>query len=62
MTATVKPATIRVALGERGYDIHVGPGILAEAGRLIRPVLKSPRVIVVADATVAKLHLPALAA
>ena len=62
MTATVKPATIRVALGERGYDIHVGPGILAEAGRLIRPVLKSPRVIVVADAAVAKLHLPALAA
>jgi len=58
----VKPNTIRVALDERGYDIHVGPGLLAEAGRLIRPVLKSPRVIVVADAAVAKLHLPALAA
>ncbi|MGQ0675864.1 MAG: 3-dehydroquinate synthase [Rhodospirillales bacterium] len=57
-----KPGTIRVALDRRGYDIHVGPGLLAEAGRLMRPVLKSPRVVVVADAAVAKLHLPALAA
>jgi 3-dehydroquinate synthase len=53
--------TVRVALGERGYDIHIGPGLLAEAGRLMRPALKSPRVVVVADAVVAKLHLPALA-
>ena len=56
------PATIRVELNDRGYDILVGPGLLVEAGRLIRPALKSPRAIVVTDATVADLHLPALAA
>jgi len=57
-----KPNTVRVALGERGYDIHIGPGLIAEAGALMRPVLRSPRVIVVADETVARLHLPALQA
>jgi 3-dehydroquinate synthase len=61
MTAP-KPNTVRVALGERGYDIHVGPGLIAEAGALMRPVLRGPRVIVVADETVARLHLPALEA
>jgi 3-dehydroquinate synthase len=54
--------TVRVALGARGYDIHIGPGVLARAGELMRPVLKAPRVLVVADATVAALHLDALAA
>ena len=45
--------TVRVELDARGYDIHVGPGLLPRAGALMRPVLKLPRVIVVADATVA---------
>jgi len=51
---------VSVELGARSYDIHVGPGLIAEVGRLIRPVLKQPRAVVVADATVAGLHLPAL--
>ena len=54
-------ATVRVALDARAYDIHVGPGLLARAGALMRPVLRAPRVVVIADAAVAKLHLPALA-
>ena len=33
---------IRVGLGERGYDIHVGHGILAEAGALLKPLARGP--------------------
>ena len=54
--------TIRVGLGERSYDVIVGPGVLARAGDLTRPLLKRARVAVVTDATVAGLHLAALTA
>jgi 3-dehydroquinate synthase len=47
---------VRVELGERSYPIHIGPGLLAEAGALMRPALAGGRVLVVADATVARLH------
>lgn len=47
---------ISVALGARSYDIHVGPGILADAGRLIAPLAHGP-VPVVTDSNVAALHL-----
>ncbi len=53
-------AAITVALGERSYDIHVGSGLLAEAGRIIRPLLPSPRVFVVTDEHLEALHLEAL--
>ncbi|MCC7046582.1 MAG: 3-dehydroquinate synthase [Alphaproteobacteria bacterium] len=56
------PTTVPVALDRRAYDIHIGPGLIAEAGRWMRPVLKAPRAVVIADAAVAKLHLEALAA
>jgi 3-dehydroquinate synthase len=52
--------SLRVELGERGYDIVVGPGLIARAGELIPPVLQRPRVFVVTDETVAEYHLPAL--
>jgi 3-dehydroquinate synthase len=55
-------ATVRVGLDERSYDILVGPGLVAGAGARMRSLLPSPRVIVVTDATVAGLHLPALQA
>jgi 3-dehydroquinate synthase len=48
--------TTRVDLGERGYDVRVGPGLLDDAGALIAPLLARPRLTVVADATVAALH------
>jgi len=54
--------TLTVELGSRRYDIRVGEGLLAEAGRHIAPLLKRPRVFVVSDSTVAALHLPTLAA
>ena len=52
--------TVRVELGERAYDIHVGDGVLAAAGALMAPVLPRRRVIVVTDGNVAALHLDTL--
>jgi 3-dehydroquinate synthase len=51
---------IRVELGQRSYDIHVGSGLIAAAGRHLAPLAGGRRVVVVTDATVAGLHLPAL--
>ncbi len=54
--------TLRVPLAERSYDILVGGGLLAQAGRLMAPVLRQKRVFIVSDATVAGLHLATLTA
>ena len=53
---------LRVALGERSYDIVVGAGLLREAGALMAPVLRQKRVVIVTDETVAGLHLARFAA
>ncbi|MBI3113346.1 MAG: 3-dehydroquinate synthase [Rhodospirillales bacterium] len=53
MTPRPAPASMTVELGPRSYDILVGGGLLADAGRLARPLLAEPRVIVVTDANVA---------
>lgn len=52
-----RPATVRVALGERSYDIRIGPHLLAEAAHHLRPFLKEDRVFVVTDERVASHHL-----
>lgn len=52
--------TVHVPLGDRAYDVHIGPGLLAKSGALIAPLLKAKKVAVVSDETVAKLHLGAL--
>ena len=52
--------TVRVGLGERAYDILIGPGLLAEAGARVAPLLPRPRTVIVTDETVAALHLSAL--
>ena len=52
--------TVRVALGDRAYDIHVGPGLIARAGTFLKPLLRRARVAIVTDETVAGLHLPTL--
>ena len=54
--------TIKVDLGPRSYDIHVGPGLIASAGALIAPLLKRPKVLIVTDENVARHVLPALEA
>jgi 3-dehydroquinate synthase len=45
-----------VGLGERAYEVLVGPGLIDTAGERIAPLLKRRRTAVVADETVADLH------
>jgi 3-dehydroquinate synthase len=54
--------TLRVALAERSYDIHVGRDLLQEAGPLIKPFLKRDFVAIVTDTNVAKNQLATLQA
>ncbi len=54
--------TVHVGLGERAYDIHIGPGLVARAGQFLAPMLARPRVRVVTDENVAALHLDTLRA
>ena len=51
---------VPVALGERGYDIHIGPGLLERAGDLAGPLLARPFTVIVTDENVAEAHLPGL--
>jgi 3-dehydroquinate synthase len=53
---------LRVALDRTGYDIHIGAGLLARAGRLIAPAIRQKRAVIVSDANVAPLHLATLTA
>ena len=47
---------IRVELEGRGYDIHVGHGLLADTGQLLKLFARGP-VPVVTDMTVGEIHL-----
>ncbi|KZY35697.1 3-dehydroquinate synthase [Roseovarius sp. HI0049] len=53
---------VHVPLGERAYDVHVGPGLLARSGALVGPLLARKRVAIVTDENVGPRHLPALEA
>ena len=58
-----KPSqTLTVGLGERSYDIHIGPKQLSQLGVLIAPLATTKRVAVVTDETVHGLHGETLAA
>jgi 3-dehydroquinate synthase len=52
--------TLDVALGERSYPIHIGPGLVRKAGAVLGPLLPQPRVVVVSNPVVAALWLDAL--
>jgi 3-dehydroquinate synthase len=52
--------TQHVALGERSYPIHVGAGLLRDAGVLLAPLLPRPRVVIVSNPVVAAHWLPPL--
>ncbi len=54
------PQSVHVPLAGRSYDIRIGPGLLARAGAEIGPHLCRPRVAVLTDERVARLHLAAL--
>mgnify|MGYP001075928592 CR=1 FL=1 len=51
------PATVRVELGERSYDIIIGRGVIEGAGEEIARRLPGARLAVVTDQTVADRHL-----
>ena len=52
-------ATVPVALGERSYEVLIGPGLLARAAELIEARLGRARCAIVTDANVAARHLAA---
>jgi len=60
--AETRPAAarLRVELADRAYDILIGPRLIAQAGREIRPLMRRAQAIVVTDETVARHHLPTL--
>lgn len=63
IAATTRAArTVPVALGERSYEVLIGPDLLAEAGRLVAGRLGKARCGIVTDENVAKHHLAALEA
>lgn len=56
----MKSETVAVTLGERSYDIMIGPGLIKQAGYHISQRFKDARIAVVTDQNVAKIHLDAL--
>ncbi len=54
--------TVEVPLGNRAYEVLIGPGLLQRAGELIGARLGKARCAIVTDANVAKLHLDTIAA
>ncbi|MGR9248115.1 3-dehydroquinate synthase [Rhizobium leguminosarum] len=54
--------TVHVPLGERAYDILIGPGLIARAGAEIASRLKGRKAAIVTDENVAPLYLKALVA
>jgi 3-dehydroquinate synthase len=45
---------LRVELGERAYDILIGPGLIADTGEHILPLMRRRQAVIVTDETVAK--------
>ncbi|MQW85510.1 3-dehydroquinate synthase [Sinorhizobium saheli] len=65
MTSHVMPAAerkVRVNLGDRSYDILIGPGLIAAAGREIASRLKGRKMAVITDENVAPRYLEPLMA
>ncbi|MBM2577956.1 3-dehydroquinate synthase [Jannaschia sp. Os4] len=53
-------SVVRVDLGARSYDVHVGLGLIDAAGAHVAPLLRRGRVLVVTETTVADLWLDRL--
>ncbi len=53
---------LRVELGPRSYEIVVGPGLIARAGRLILPLMRRRQAIIVSDENVTRHYLAPLRA
>ncbi len=59
MTAPLRPdtATVRVALGDRGYDIVIGRGLVASLGTRLSALRPGAKVTIVSDENVARVAL-----
>ncbi|HIC65100.1 MAG TPA: 3-dehydroquinate synthase [Paracoccus sp.] len=57
MTAAEDPVAVHVPLGARAYEVRIGAGLIRRAGAEIAPLLIRPRLAVVTDENVARLHL-----
>ena len=55
-----KTVTVEVGLGDRAYEILIGPGLLAGAGEAVSARLPGTRVAIVTDENVAASHLETL--
>ncbi|ULR44442.1 3-dehydroquinate synthase [Rhizobium sp. K102] len=62
ITSAPAVQTVHVPLGERAYDILIGPGLIARAGAEIASRLKGRKAAVITDENVAPLYLEALVA
>ena len=58
---SVAQSTLTVTLGERSYPIHIGAGLLGDAGLLAR-VMPARKVALVTNATVAPVYSAAIKA
>jgi 3-dehydroquinate synthase len=54
--------TVHVDLGDRAYDITIGPNLIVTAGDRVLPFLQRKHVAIVSDENVAALHMDALMA
>lgn len=54
------PHRVEVKLASTSYEVLIGNGLLARAGSFMAPLLPQKRCFIVADATVAALHLATL--
>jgi len=52
--------TVHVDLGDRSYDVRIGPGLLAEAGRTVAQIPRARAAVVISDTTVADRYGPAV--
>lgn len=62
MTAALRRVernVVKVALGERAYEIVIGQGLLADLGERIKALRPGARAAIVTDETVGKIHLGA---
>ena len=51
---------VDVALGARGYPIHIGPGLLRQADHLLADLIADRHLVIVADQALAETYLPVL--
>ncbi|MEQ8734667.1 MAG: 3-dehydroquinate synthase [Rhodospirillaceae bacterium] len=55
-----KMTTLDVDLADRSYPIHIGSGLIDQAGTLLLPILRKQRVFIITDSNVGPLYLKRL--